>query len=523
MRPRAVLTACSPTPMPSDALGSASSAHAADLAAIAATLSSLPDPATAAAFGPVGARFLAALADAAADRGAGGGRVERQALRQPTPPRTPRPSATTTPTCAPAALIAGRLADAERPGGRAGGADPRGAVAGRPRMVGRSGADPASDAGQVRDALAEVSAAAGRAWRQAEPRLVGRRSRRCGRVHGGDDAAADRWRSPGVPTSWARRPPQRLRRWRGPTSGCTASSTASRPRAAALEPHLDSPGVAEELLAEAQRSLAEAVAVVEELQAELDGHAAALTGPAAPRHRATPRPGCSLDAVDGLRARRWRADEPAVRRERDVRLRAWRPRLAGAPTTTRPQCQRPAPSETAWRSGCPTAALAMAPNAVAASAVRHALTQLGVPYQWGGTTPGVGLDCSGLTQWAYREAGLESSAAGAGAGRRCARRPRFTAAGRPGGVGRPRGDDRRQRHDDRGGRSGEAVADPNRQRGSGFSGVLAADGVSCDGHGIASAQLHMPLEAQRCGHRAVAIPIVAVGGLVSARSGQQCA
>ena len=48
------------------ALGSASSAHAADLAAVASTLSSLPDPATASMFGPVGARFLAALADAAA-------------------------------------------------------------------------------------------------------------------------------------------------------------------------------------------------------------------------------------------------------------------------------------------------------------------------------------------------------------------------------------------------------------------------------------------------------------------------
>ncbi len=54
----------------------------------------------------------------------------------------------------------------------------------------------------------------------------------------------------------------------------------------------------------------------------------------------------------------------------------------------------------------PDGSTAMAPNAVAASAVRHALTQLGVPYQWGGTTPGVGLDCSGLTQWAYHEAGL---------------------------------------------------------------------------------------------------------------------
>jgi cell wall-associated NlpC family hydrolase len=55
----------------------------------------------------------------------------------------------------------------------------------------------------------------------------------------------------------------------------------------------------------------------------------------------------------------------------------------------------------------PDGSTATAPNAVAASAVRHALTQLGVPYDWGGTTPGVGLDCSGLTQWAYREAGLD--------------------------------------------------------------------------------------------------------------------
>jgi cell wall-associated NlpC family hydrolase len=55
----------------------------------------------------------------------------------------------------------------------------------------------------------------------------------------------------------------------------------------------------------------------------------------------------------------------------------------------------------------PDGSAATAPNAVAASAVRHALTQLGVPYDWGGTTPGVGLDCSGLTQWAYHEAGLD--------------------------------------------------------------------------------------------------------------------
>ena len=54
----------------------------------------------------------------------------------------------------------------------------------------------------------------------------------------------------------------------------------------------------------------------------------------------------------------------------------------------------------------PDGTLVLAPTVTAADAVRHALTQLGVPYQWGGTAPDVGLDCSGLTQWAYREAGL---------------------------------------------------------------------------------------------------------------------
>jgi len=38
--------------------------------------------------------------------------------------------------------------------------------------------------------------------------------------------------------------------------------------------------------------------------------------------------------------------------------------------------------------------------------VAAAISQLGVPYVWGGTTPGVALDCSGLTQYCYAKAGI---------------------------------------------------------------------------------------------------------------------
>lgn len=38
--------------------------------------------------------------------------------------------------------------------------------------------------------------------------------------------------------------------------------------------------------------------------------------------------------------------------------------------------------------------------------IANAETQLGVPYVWGGTTPDVGFDCSGLLQWAFAEAGV---------------------------------------------------------------------------------------------------------------------
>lgn len=45
-------------------------------------------------------------------------------------------------------------------------------------------------------------------------------------------------------------------------------------------------------------------------------------------------------------------------------------------------------------------------EAAMAAVLEAARSQLGVPYVWGGSTPGEALDCSGLTQWCYSQAGI---------------------------------------------------------------------------------------------------------------------
>jgi cell wall-associated NlpC family hydrolase len=54
----------------------------------------------------------------------------------------------------------------------------------------------------------------------------------------------------------------------------------------------------------------------------------------------------------------------------------------------------------------PAAAAGTPITSAGAVAVAWALSQIGTPYVWGGESPGVGFDCSGLVQAAYRVAGV---------------------------------------------------------------------------------------------------------------------
>ncbi|BCI80331.1 glycoside hydrolase [Mycolicibacterium sp. TY66] len=184
-------------------------------------------------------------------------------------------------------------------------------------------------------------------------------------------------------------------------------------RAAELEATLESPADAAALIDEASRALDEAITVVDELHTELAAQAEQITtttSASAPQSHGSPweasgsgaGPGMNLPSLGTASGQgaNWGSGLGALAT----------PAAHASQAALSARNHRRPPDPEKFGAGeaitLPDGSTATAPNKVAADAVRHALTQLGVPYVWGGTTPGVGLDCSGLTQWAYREAGL---------------------------------------------------------------------------------------------------------------------
>lgn len=92
--------------------------------------------------------------------------------------------------------------------------------------------------------------------------------------------------------------------------------------------------------------------------------------------------------------------------EQAAQFAAFKKRVAAIPAPKAPASSNSpaAPSSPAPR--LPAAPPIVTASSGAAAAVAAAESQIGVPYHWGGESPGVGFDCSGLTQWAWGRAGV---------------------------------------------------------------------------------------------------------------------
>ncbi len=268
----------------------------------------------------------------------------------------------------------------------------------------------------IHQALTDVSAVATQAWQ------------RTSWVGDAGDAAAEFTRSTVAAIEAAANSAEGIR---GAAAGAADAVARARARlqtivdefeirAAALEARLDQPGVAEELVEEGRRAIAEANAVVDDLRGQLDAqtHAVAAhqTSPAAalPALSGLGVPGLGTPSSGGSGAG---AAGGGLGSGLGSGSGLGGGSPGGAPGFGFPRggdvmdAARHTTDAAAFGDGVavrlPDGSTVQAPNDVAASAVRHALTQLGVPYRWGGEAPGVGMDCSGLTQWAYHEAGLD--------------------------------------------------------------------------------------------------------------------
>ncbi|QPG67954.1 C40 family peptidase [Mycolicibacterium mucogenicum DSM 44124] len=278
-------------------------------------------------------------------------------------------------------------------------------------LVGPAGPDPAEALRAVQSGLDGVAAGADSTWQQAQGQWTGAAAGSAGQfASAAVTAIVAMAMSAGQLSTHTELAAAAVTRARERLDTILRNFEA---RATELEATLESPADAAALIDEAGRALDEAITVVDELHTELAAQAEQITAttsaPVPPSHGSPweasgsgAGPSINLPSLgtSSGQGAGWGSGLGALAT----------PAAHAAQTALGARNHRRPPDPEKFGAGeaitLPDGSTATAPNKVAADAVRHALTQLGVPYVWGGTTPGVGLDCSGLTQWAYREAGL---------------------------------------------------------------------------------------------------------------------
>ena len=271
-------------------------------------------------------------------------------------------------------------------------------------LVGPTGPDPAAALRAVQSGLDGVAAATDGAWQQAQGGWTGAAAGGAGQfANAAVTAIVAMAMTAGQLSTHTEQAAAAVARARERLDTILRNFET---RAAELEATLESPTDAAALIDEASRALDAAITVVDELHTELAAQAEQITAtvraPAPQSHGSpweTSRSGSGAGPAG--QGTSWGSGLGTLAA----------PAAHAAQAALGARSHRRPPDPEKFGAGeavtLPDGSTATAPNKVAADAVRYALTQLGVPYVWGGTTPGVGLDCSGLTQWAYREAGLD--------------------------------------------------------------------------------------------------------------------
>lgn len=147
---------------------------------------------------------------------------------------------------------------------------------------------------------------------------------------------------------------------------------------------------AREALADERDALAGVAADLDQRRAEADERVAAHTK--------------ALAKVQGELAELVRAEEERRRAEEERLAREKAAREAAA----REAARKAAAAKARASGGAATAGKEVPPPSPGAKgAIAAAMSQLGVPYRYAGSTPGVAFDCSGLTMWAWGQAGVD--------------------------------------------------------------------------------------------------------------------